>query len=327
MRNEFTHHYPNVPVDLPNEEVLFGTTPAMQEVRRTIDGACREGLAIVIHGEDGTGKTTIANYAHQRWCEPGASLVKANCAAISLSVLEKDLLGSGAGSKTAAAAGGTLFLYETGEVDVAFQSALVAILRRRWIARARDAGKRSGDVRIVYATGVDGGMLMERIPGDGVAWAHLPALRERKQDIPRMCEFLMRKQAQKFGKGEQLLTEATVQVLKEWRWPGNVRELENWIARVVILGSQDELTAELRRQSGFGGKSGKESRKKQPLAATPGNSAAAQATILQAMQANGWSRRKAAEELKISYRALTYSLRGANVPRRRKSHREIPPMQ
>ena len=241
-------------------------------------------------------------------------------------ISEKELLGSEADSKAAAAQGGTLYLYETGEVGAAFQRSLLDILKRRWEARGGE--KPLAKMRIVYATGADGGASVEADPGDGVAWARLPALRERKQDIPRMCEFLMRKQAQKFGKAEQELTPATVQVLKEWRWPGNIRELENWIARVVILGSQEELTAELERHAFFLSKSGKEpQRKKQPLPATSGRPATAQAMILRAMQANGWSRRKAAEELKISYRSLTYSLRGANVPRRRKSHREIPPVQ
>jgi len=326
MRNDFSHSYTIVPTDLPDEDVLFGTTPAMQEVRRTIDGACREGFGVVIQGEGGTGKTAIANYVHQRWCEPGAPLVKANCAAISLGVLEKQLLGSEADSKVAAATGGTLFLYETGEVGAAFQRSLLDLLKRRW--EARGAEKPFANTRIVYATGVDGGASVEGNCGDGVVWARLPALRERKQDIPRICEFLMRKQARKFGKEEQELTPATVQVLKEWRWPGNIRELENWIARVVILGSQEELTAELELHAGLSSKSGKEpQRKKQPLPATQAKPATAQAMILRAMQTNGWSRRKAAEELKISYRSLTYSLRGADMPRRRKSHREIPPMQ
>jgi two-component system, NtrC family, response regulator AtoC len=116
-------------------------------------------------------------------------------------------------------------------------------------------------------------------------------------------------------------------LLGQWQWPGNLRELENWVARVVILGSQEKLAEELRDQAVLDGApndlSGLDDNV--PDEAQQAVSAATQAAILRILEAHGWSRRRAARELRMSYRALLGRLRNANAPRRRRSHKESPP--
>jgi two-component system response regulator AtoC len=111
--------------------------------------------------------------------------------------------------------------------------------------------------------------------------------------------------------------------LKKWHWPGNLRELENWIARVVILGSEETLAAELRNCAELDYSVGEVHTVNRTRLVSP---LVTQAAVLKALQTRGWSRRRAAQELRISYRALVCRLREANAPRRRKSHREFPPM-
>ena len=209
-------------------------------------------------------------------------------------------------------------------MDSTSQEELIHSFSRRGAGRSSLLG-RLAEIRIVCSLRTGREAVVSETADckeDGLLQVNLPPLRERKADIPQLCDFLMQKQARRFGKSPHRLTPHTLALLKKWHWPGNLRELENWIARVVILGSQETLAAELRNHA-------EPDYSTDEVDAVSGarqvSSLATQAAILKALQARGWSRRRAAQELRMSYRSLICRLREANVPRRRRSHREFPP--
>jgi len=156
---------------------------------------------------------------------------------------------------------------------------------------------------------------------------HLPALRDRKNDIPQICEYLLQKFSRQFRRAVPRLKAGTLQLLKQWDWPGNLRELENWIARAVILGDDEALSTELRRRldASYGLADRHISQGIWKEASNRTASAVTSALILRALKANRWNRRKTAEELNMSYRSLLYRLREADTHQRRRLHRGRPP--
>lgn len=326
------------PSDLPNDEVIFGGTGAMREVRKSLDRAALEGLPVLIQGESGTGKEVIAKYLHLQSNPPDAPFIKMNCVALTPSLLRSQLEHNRVSlirdSKEVSSEGcakGTLFLDEISDMDWKLQEELVDLLAGLDLGRKESLG-----MRIVCSTRIGTEPIAASSPEDrdllrtdGLVRLRLPALRERKQDIPLLCDFLMQKQAGRFGKKPHRLTPRTLRLLEQWQWPGNLRELENWVARVVILGSQEKLAEELRDQAVLDGAPADLNTLEDNAAdeASQAVSTATQAAILRILQAHGWSRRRAARELRMSYRALLGNLRDANVPRRRRSHREPPPMR
>jgi two-component system, NtrC family, response regulator AtoC len=151
-------------------------------------------------------------------------------------------------------------------------------------------------------------------------------LRERKEDLPQLWEFFTEKLAQKFGKNPPHLTPTVLRVLKQWKWPGNLRELENCIARVIILGDEEAIREELRRQKALTKMEDGQQQRTRP-AKNISRQTAAEAVILQVLQANHWNQRKTAEDLKRSYRSLLYRLRNAGVLHRRRGQRGFPRSQ
>lgn len=338
MPTELQQSFRIDPAELPGEAVIFGSTPAMREIRGKIDSILSSDLPVLIQGESGTGKEVVARFLHTRSSRREAPFVKLNCAATPANLLENVLFGSEKGSFAGAsenrpglveiADGGTLFLNEIGEISLELQGKLLRLLRDGSYTRIGGREKRTGRVRIVCATNVH---LLEAVETgafredlfyriDVVSLRLLP-LRDRKNDIPQLCEYLLHKLSRQFQRSIPRLHPATLQLLKQWDWPGNLRELENWIARAVILGDDEAPGAELRRQlekpNVF---ADRRSRLVSLKAATHrATSAVTSALILKALQANRWNRRKTAEELNMSYRALLYKLRDAGLPQRRRS--------
>ncbi len=309
--------------DLPGEEVVFGSTAAMGEVRKGIERAVRDGLPVLIQGESGTGKELIAKYLHLRRASADEPFIKMNCLAFTPSVLQArqhaepsaELMRI-AGEEASI---GTLFLDEIGDMDWKLQEELIKRLSER------DGKESAGRVnaRIVCSTriGIEPTASAASEEEGTLIRLRLPALRARTEDIPQLCEFLMEKQARRFGRKAQSLTPHTVRLLQQWQWPGNLRELENWVARVVILESQERLAEELRVQSVLDGVLANSSWFKERATVET-----QQAAILGMLEAHGWSRRRAAREMKMSYSALLGRLRETNRPRKRRRHKGDPPI-
>ncbi|MGB6744508.1 MAG: sigma 54-interacting transcriptional regulator [Terracidiphilus sp.] len=325
------------PAELPGEAVIFGCTAAMGEVRGKIERVLASDLPVLLQGERGTGKDLLARFLHIRSSRREGPFVKLSCAAIPQRLLESELLGCEAGPASGGneakpglveiAEGGTLFLDEIGEIGLTLQRKLLLLLRDGRYFRVGGREERQAGARVVCATNVHLGPAVKK--GifrrdlfnymDAMCF-RLSALRERKEDIPQLWEFFAEKLARKFGKSAPLLTPAVLRVLEQWDWPGNLCELESCIARVMILGDEEGIGEQLRRQAAFANAAdGRLERSGH--AKSISLQAAAEAKILQVLKANHWNQRKTAEGLKRSYRSLLYRLRsvgGLPRPRRRR---------
>jgi transcriptional regulator with PAS, ATPase and Fis domain len=328
------------PADLPSEAVIFGSTPAMCEVRSKISRVLDTDFLVLLQGERGTGKDLVARYLHARSSRGEGPFVRLSCAAVPQRLLESELLGaeeqstSGKSEVKAGlielAAGGTLFLDEIAEMGAMLQRKLLHLLREGRYFRAGGREEKQASARIICATNINlatavkkGTFRKDLFNQMDVMCFRLSALRERKADIPRLWEFFAEKLARKFGKSAPKLTPAVLHVLEQWDWPGNLCELENCIARVMILGDEMAIREGFRLQEPLrhpgNGKVERGGRSK-----TVSRQTAAEAMILQVLQANHWNQRKATEELKRSYRSLLYRLRKAGILHRPRSHRAFP---
>ncbi len=327
------------PADLPSEAVIFGSTPAMCEVRSKIARVLDTDFPVLLEGERGTGKDLVARYLHARSSRREGPFVKLSCAAIPQRLLESELLGSeeasahGKSEKAGLieiAEGGTLFLDEISEMGSILQRKLLHLLWDGRFFRAGSREERQANARIICATNISlasavkkGTFRKDLFSQMDVMCFRLSALRSRKADIPQLWEFFAEKLARRFGKSAPKLTPAILHVLEQWHWPGNLCELENCIARVIILGDDLAIGEGFRRRK---------------VPANPGNGhaerggrlkaatrqLAAEAMILQVLQANRWNQRKATEELKRGYRSLLYRLRKAGIVHRPRSRRAFP---
>lgn len=326
--------------DLPSEEVIFGCTAAMLEVRDKVERAREGDFPVLLQGESGTGKDLVARFLHARSSRRQGPFVKLSCAAVSPTLLEGELLGCEAGGIPGShegksglveiANGGTLFLDEIGEMGWEQQRKLLHLLQNGRYFRVGGREERQASVRVVCATNINlaTGKKGETFRRDlfhqmDVMSLHLSALRERKEDIPQLWGFFSEKLATKFGKRAPQLTPEVLRVLEQWNWPGNLCELENCIARVIILGDQEVMHEQLRRQAALANALDGQPEKSWRAKSTS-RQAATEAMILQVLQANHWNQRKTAEKLKRSYRSLLYRLRRAGVVQRPTSRRRFP---
>jgi DNA-binding NtrC family response regulator len=240
---------------------LVGETLAMQAVRRLIDTVAPTDASVMILGETGTGKELIARNLHDKSKRAGAAFIPVNCGALPENLVESELFGHRKGSFTGAdtnrkglfevANGGTLFLDEIGELNKNIQVKLLRFLESGEIRRVGENDPFRVDVRILCATNRD---LREMISTDGFREdlffrmntfeIHLPALRERKGDIPALAAHLLRRFAPKRGGSECVLTAEAIEALQTHDWPGNIRELANAIERATILAGGGPILAE-----------------------------------------------------------------------------------
>lgn len=250
---------------LPMGDFIFGSTAGMQEARERLEAALGDDLPVLIEGESGTGKEIAARYLHLRSARSVGPFVRVNCGAIPARLLDAEIFGwSGytgdhgrAGVPSGSidlAAGGTLFLDGIGDMVPALQERLLGPLKAEGSARRRDRV----NARVVCASTVDikAAVVKERGSVDlADGFAHrvrLLPLRERKTDMPQLCEYLSEKFARNFGRPVPRLSQYVLETLEQWSWPGNIRELENWIARIVIFGTEEAIGLEFRRQMGRG---------------------------------------------------------------------------
>ncbi len=334
MPTELTRSYRVDPAELPEETVIFGRTSAMREIRSMVEKAISSDLPVLIQGESGTGKDLLARFLHARSSRHAEPFVRLNCAAVP-DLVESELFGYQKGSFAGAredrpglieiADGGTLFLDEIGELHFSLQAKLLQLLRDRTFSRIGGREKRVGQIRVFGATNIDlqaavqAGVFREDLFTyiESVSLRLLP-LRERKTDIPQLCEYFLHKLARQFGRRALRLDPTVLQLLMEWDWPGNLRELENWIARAIILGDTEILSAELKRRLGSRNYSNDWRLSKGSIGVAIHRPTAqpSSALILKMLRENRWDRRKAAGALRISYRSLLYKLRGLGKPHR-----------
>ena len=314
----------------PPDKVLFGQSDAMAEVRAKAEKICRTNIPILLCGEGGTGKEALARWIHANSDYGNGEFVKVNCAAIPGPLLESELFGYERGAFTGAnqskpgrvelAQRGTLFLDEIADLDVNLQSKLLRFLHDGTFSRIGDLSERKVQTRVLCATNrdMDQEMAAGRFREDlfyriQVFRLKLPALRERREDIPPLAEFFRAHFEVQFGMKSEPFPAEMLQYLQNLNWNGNIRELSNVIARYVLMGPEANLLGEELHKSKF-------SKRLTTGTVVPLKNLAREAiremersVILEALRANQWNRRKTAQTLKISYRALIYKIQGAGL--------------
>jgi two-component system, NtrC family, response regulator AtoC len=331
---------PTCAVELPPDNVYFGPSEAMRLVRQRVDRAAGLNVPILVLGESGTGKEVLARFIHQRSPWRDGAFVKVNCPAIPGTLLESELFGFEKGAFTGAnvakpgrielAQGGTLFLDEIGELDASLQAKLLHVLQDGHFTRIGDHEEKRMDARVICATNrrlqqeiQNGGFRSDLLYRINVITIMLPPLRERRDDIQYLVEYLRVSYNRRFQREAPPVSNEVIQILKQREWPGNVRELENCMARYVILGSEEAFYSERPEKKPFSFAYEMTEDGKIPLKriAQEVTRRMENELILKVLQANHWNRRKAAEVLKISYRALLYKVRQAGLPAKRPQRR------
>ncbi|MGI5865025.1 MAG: sigma-54-dependent transcriptional regulator [Myxococcales bacterium] len=231
---------------------IVGEAKALARVLETVKQVAPTPSTVLIRGESGVGKELIARAIHNASPRAGKAFVRVNCAALAPGVLESELFGHEKGAFTGALArklgrfeladGGTIFLDEVGDLSPEIQVKLLRVLQEREFERVGGTETLRVDVRVVSATNRD----LEQLMQDGlfredlyyrlnVFPIHVPALRERLEDMEMLASHFVLRFAQRCGKPIKGITACAIERLKGYDWPGNVRELENVIERAIIL--------------------------------------------------------------------------------------------
>ena len=247
----------NEVVDTDAPEII-GEAPAMQEVFRAIGRLSRSSISVLINGESGTGKELVAHALHRHSPRATKPFIALNMAAIPKDLIESELFGHEKGAFTGAnsvrqgrfeqANGGTLFLDEIGDMPLDIQTRLLRVLSDGQFYRVGGHSAVKVDVRIVAATHQD----LERLVHEGdfredlfhrlnVIRIHIPALRERKQDIEKLTQHFLNSAAEELGVEVKALHPETIAKLNQLNWPGNVRQLENICRWLTVMASGSEI--------------------------------------------------------------------------------------
>jgi two-component system response regulator PilR (NtrC family) len=241
--------------------LVVGKSPKMMEVYRTIGAVAMGDSTVLLTGESGTGKELVARAIHDASKRRNKPFVSINCGAFPETLLESELFGYMKGAFTGAAAnkkglfeasdGGSIFLDEIGEMTPAMQVKLLRVLQERCLRPLGGTGETHVDVRVIAATnrnlqaGIREGAFREdlyyRI---AVITIHMPALRERAEDIGILAEFFLNNYVEKSGKRIAGISAEAMRLLESYNWPGNIRQLENVIERAVALETESEIHAE-----------------------------------------------------------------------------------
>ena len=331
---------------------FLGSDPRMKEIQTLIGPIGWSEASVLIQGETGSGKEVLARELHAQSPRANKPFLKLNCAALPSELVESELFGYERGAFTGAfqkkagmfemADSGTMLLDEIGDMDVRLQAKLLQVLQDQEFQRIGGKEVIKVDVRIISATHRE----LEKAISDGsfredlyyrlnVINLRVPPLRERKEDIVPLAEFLMEKHA---GKGIPVpsITLDLKHALMTYHWPGNVRELENCVRRFMILRDPDSIIRELYAKAARKPPLSSQAVESHPSAAdkSDGSPILEQVTkvkrqaettaILAALESTHWNRKRAAALLKIDYKALLYKMKTLGVEDRSARLAEVP---
>jgi two-component system, NtrC family, response regulator AtoC len=319
------------------DQILFGHSPAMAQVQTRAGRICRTNVPILFCGEGGTGKEALARWIHRNSDYGTGEFVKVNCAAIPGTLLESELFGYEKGAFTGAnnvkpgrvelAHRGTLFLDEIAELDLNLQSKLLHFLQDGTFSRIGDQLDRKVDARLICATNKDleaetnaGRFRQDLFYRIHVFRLRMPALRERRDDIPLLAEYFRKQFERQFEMKAEVFPPEMLEYLKNLAWAGNIRELSNGVARYVLLGPEAAIYQEIPTRRAKRVVKEAENGEAQITLKSLSKHAIREMeknVILETLRANQWNRRKTAQALKISYRALIYKIQDAGLVSRR----------
>jgi DNA-binding NtrC family response regulator len=311
---------------------IISASPKMETVKKMILKVARSNSTVLIRGESGTGKELIARAVHNQSPRSDEMFQAVNCAAINENLLESELFGHEKGSFTGAHAEkkglfeiadrGTLFLDEIAELDVGIQAKLLRALQERKIRRVGGTHEISVDVRVIAATNRD----LRAMVSDGrfrddlyyrinVLSIDVPPLRERREDIPVLIDYFLKKHTKNTSRLITGLTAETRKLMLDYSWPGNVRQLESAIERAILLAEGDKITledlpTEVRQEVG----PASEGTFKLPAEGINFEDVERN-LITQAMEQTDYNITKAAKLLGLTFRTLQYRLEKFGIKR------------
>src|SRR5437763_9013998 len=339
--------------------MLFGHSERMAELQDLIDRVADTDVTVLIRGESGTGKELVARALYASSLRRDRPFVKVNCAALPTELLESELFGFERGAFTGAiqhkpgkfefANHGTMFLDEISEMTPALQAKLLQVLQDGEFSRLGGKHDVHVDVRIIAATNRDlesavaGGQFREDLFFRlNVVSIYVPPLRDRREEIPMLTEYFLKKYSVQYNKPYTDISQETMHLFMDYDWPGNVRELENLIKRAVVLGTELPIRKEIGHGIAMarhrltvaavpaGARVAAAKPAVPPPPPTPAAMAAAAAEagnyslkdisrsaareaerelILKMLQQTRWNRKETAEILGISYKALLYKIK------------------
>jgi transcriptional regulator with PAS, ATPase and Fis domain len=320
---------------------LLSHSKKMKDILTIINQVAETNITVLIRGESGTGKELVSRTIHARSLRKEKPFVKVLCAALPEGLLESELFGYEKGAFTGAhrrkpgkfefANHGTIFLDEIGEIHPILQAKLLQVLQDGEFSRIGGEVDVKVDARVVAATNKhlenaveDGSFREDLFYRLNVVSIHLPPLRERKEEIPILAEYFFKKYCEQYNKKHHPLSDQTHKLLQDYDWPGNIRELENTVKRMVVLENENIILQKISERP-------VESVK--PVASAPlpqniqpvepetppafslkevGKDAAGKAEkelIQTILNQTHWNRKKAAQILQISYKALLYKIK------------------
>lgn len=340
-------------------QVCWGSGAAMRGVLTMVDRVADSDVSVLLTGESGVGKEVIARELHRRSARRVKPFVKVNCAALPTELLESELFGHERGAFTGAqtsrigkfefAHGGTIVLDEIAEMPPALQAKLLHVLQDRAFTKLGSNRPVEVDVRVIAATNheltamIRSGRFREDLYYRlQVIEIRVPPLRDRRDEIPALVDFFIRRYAERYGRPLLSPSAALRSRLSTYTWPGNVRELENMMKRFVILRDESQLLTELDRgplAEVFSGSEGPPTATAAaaaaPLHANGGETptlrggklpdlaraaalSAERQAIQDALDRFRWNRRKAAAQLGVSYKTLLNKMKecGITAPHR-----------
>jgi len=314
---------------------IIGKSKRMEEVYEAIDMVSQTRSTVLLRGETGTGKELVAHAIHYGSFRSKGPFVKVSCAALPETLLESELFGYEKGAFTGALAkklgrfeiadGGTLFLDEIGDISAAMQVKLLRALQEREFERVGGTETVRVDVRVIAATNRDleKAMQEKQFREDlyyrlNVVPILLPALRERREDIPLLVAHFLKQTSLESNKKARYVSDEAMAYLMNYYWPGNIRELQNAIERAVILCKSDTLEADLFPIPGGKGHPAAIDLKPVRAADAPSGDSGSLSSavedlerrlIEEALRSQGGNQRKAAKVLGVTERILGYKIK------------------
>ena len=250
MKEEVTY----APLSAPEgeEERIVGSSPKMQEIYKMIGQVAPSDVTILLRGESGTGKELIARAIYHHSLRPRQPFLPVNCAAIPDTLLESELFGHEKGAFTGATSrrigkleqgqGGTIFLDEIGDMSLSIQAKILRVLQEKSFERLGGMETIKVDIRFIVATNknLEEAISNEKFREDlyyrlNVVSLTIPPLRERKEDIPELVSYFLKKFNRELKKGIVGITPSAMEKITSYGWPGNVRQVENVLKRALVL--------------------------------------------------------------------------------------------
>lgn len=289
---------------------ISGVSAAMRALESIIGEIASTDIPVLLVGESGTGKEMLATRVHQLSAHAQEPLRRVPCASISPAILSAELsLNSNGTSVT-----GTVFFDEISELDTACQRYLLGVLpdgdghARRGMAEARVVSTTNRNLDEEMRAGRFRSELYYRING---VCLRVPALRDRKEDIPQLVQFFVKKHTSQLGRPRPSVSPRTLEIFQNYSWPGNIRELENMVKKIVALGDENLAAAELATPIPEPRMDRVAEARSYSLkaAARAASREAERELIMKALTRTRWNRKRAAQELQISYKSLLYKLK------------------